>query len=359
MTNLSNKLVTVTEIKKYLRIFIVLLFFTFSLLAQNNDNPPKSSETPIEAEKHRIYFQTGYGYGSLRNANDSITRESIIDYGIVYSALNRGDYIPIQATPDKSTAVHPGRRKMIPSHNSLEYRYTNKIRLYLENRIFSSNSYENNFAYLPSKDVSFGSLYSKTLFFQEERYKIGGAYFFSIFENFSIGLVGNYYAIQQISSRMNVREFLNPYYANTTFSTKNEKFYGFVPGLAIELKLNSRLEIVYSFEKVDLKSEDSGIYTVNNIPSALFFDAIDNKLIGNFNKLVFIYRPFSWFGLHLGFVKEFYRKKYGSDIYVSTSGIAPTAYIADIIISNAILRSNHFNQNLNYAYLQFEFSKGF
>jgi hypothetical protein len=89
------------------------------------------------------------------------------------------------------------------------------------------------------------------------------------------------------------------------------------------------------------------------------FDAIDNKLIGNFNKLVFIYRPFTWFGLHLGFVKEFYRKKYGSDIYVSTSGIAPTAYITDIIISNSILRSNHFNQNLNYAYLQFEFSKGF
>ncbi|HRG75536.1 MAG TPA: hypothetical protein PLX69_13330, partial [Leptospiraceae bacterium] len=130
MANLAKKLVTVTEIKNHLRIFIVLLFFTFSLLAQNNDNPQKSSETPIEKENHRIYFQTGYGYGSLRNANDAITRESIIQYGIINSALNRGDYLPIQATPDKSTAVHPGRRKMIPSQNTLEYRYKNNFRLY-------------------------------------------------------------------------------------------------------------------------------------------------------------------------------------------------------------------------------------
>ena len=77
----------------YLKLFISILFLTISLLAQNNDNPSKPSEIPIEKENHRIYLQTGYGYGSLRNANDSITRESIIDYGIVKSALNRGDFI--------------------------------------------------------------------------------------------------------------------------------------------------------------------------------------------------------------------------------------------------------------------------
>lgn len=360
MTNLSDKLVTVTEIKNHLKIFIALLFFTFSLLAQNNDNPQKSSETPIEKENHRIYFQTGYGYGNLENANNEISKKYNTKNGVAYSALNQGDYIPIQITEDKPNSVYSSQKRLkwLPSQNNFEYRYKNNFRIYLEHRIFDSNGYENNYAYLPSKNVSSGYLNSKTIFFQEERYKFGGAYFLSIFENLSIGLLGNYYALQQLSSKMNRIE-LNPYYSRLHIAAKTEQFYGWVPGIALEFKFMSKFEIIYSFESVFLRSRNNQSLTYSVVPTIVYLDKIENKLIGNFNKLVFIYRPFTWFGLHLGFVKEFYRKKYGSDIYVSTSAIAQTAYVTDLIISNSILRSNHFNQNLNYAYLQFEFSKGF
>lgn len=340
--------------------WIFLVFLTsFSILAQNTYTPPKVTESSSDKENHRVYFQTGLGYGILHNANDEIAKDYNTKNGIGYYVLNQGEYVPIQLNENKPHSVYPAQKsKWIPSQNSFEYRYKNQIRLYFENRIFETNSSENTFSYLPTKNVHWGYLNRKTLFFQEERYKVGGAYFFSVADIFSIGLIGNYYAMQQVSSVLTNIE-LDPRFSSLRFGTKDEKFYGFVPGVALELKLISKMEILYSLEIVNLRSSGSQIYNVSMLPVTYTLDKIENKLAGNFNKLVFIYRPYSWFGLHIGFVRETYNKKYGSDLYISTASIEPSAFITDILISNLILRSNQFSHTLNYAYLQFEFSKGF
>ncbi len=118
--------------------WIFLVFLTsFSILAQNTYTPPKVTESSSDKEIHRVYFQTGLGYGILQNANDEIAKDYNTKNGIGYSVLNQGEYVPIQLNENKPHSVYPAQKsKWIPSQNSFEYRYKNQIRLYFENRIF-------------------------------------------------------------------------------------------------------------------------------------------------------------------------------------------------------------------------------
>lgn len=309
-------------------------------------------------EDHRIYFQSGWGYGTVKNANDEITKKYYTQDGIAYAGLNQGNYIPIQTNENKERSVYPRRPRYIPSQNNLEYRYKNRFRLYLEHRIFNTKSYESDFVYLPSKDVSNG-LISKKNYFQEERYKLGGAYFIPLFDFLNIGILGNYYAIGQLSSYTKNVE-INPKFSSFLYGQKKEYFYGFVPGISLELKIKSSIEILYSFEYVQLNSDGSNTNSLYMFPVIFYKNKISNTILGNFNKLVFIYRPVQWFGIHLGLVRETYQKRYGKDTYIGTnSATFLNSYVTDNLISNFILQTNHFHQALNYAYLQFEVSKGF
>ena len=102
---------------------------------------------------------------------------------------------------------------------------------------------------------------------------------------------------------------LNPYYSRLHIAAKTETVLWMGSWNILEFKFMSKFEIIYSFESVFLRSRNNQSFTYSVVPTIVYLDKIENKLIGNFNKLVFIYRPFTWFGFHLGFVKEFYRKK--------------------------------------------------
>lgn len=330
-----------------------LLFAVIGItqLVAKDQTHEKPDEYP-EPDNHRIFLRSYGGGGSYTIPQVGEDNAS----SLANSAILSNAGIPgfLYTTTD-------GKKEGYTGNRGIEYRFKDKVRLLYDQK--SSDVQTNTTTLNRVTGLSNGAesgIYDWT----ESVSKMGLAYFHPFTNRFNLGAILRNYSIEQ-SFDLNSRGILAftgrgfPYFASTTSSAKMS---GLVPGIGFEIKIFRWLEFSYSMERLNLKGTSMSTNLLygpggSGIVATLTLNSANFNYAGSIQNTGFTFKYSSWFSTKIGYVTEKFDRDFNSSYSFSGSGTnsARDILIGSILTSSLVKSTSTFN----YAYMQFEFSKGF
>jgi hypothetical protein len=290
--------------------------------------------------------------GTLQDSNEKIRSDLSSQSSFLNSNLLNNvssfTYEPVET--DSSSVYSRGFLGM----SNLEYRYKDKLRFEFEMRNLKSKPiYSQSILFFNSNVRGLEFAENKGMY--DSRGKLGFSYFFPILSTLNLGLGLNIHDISQFTYHYEYN-----YISNRVFPSRNfditENYNGFAPMISLEWKPVSGISFIWSADSIYLRSYRSKRVSIveNGRDDFYSISNLQNKIRGTFHKLAFIYRPYSFLGIHFGLVRENYRKLFGSAGFITTLYLNDDQYKLNNLIRDKVLQSNQYIHNLEFFYFQVE-----
>jgi hypothetical protein len=357
--------------KKLKIIFLFsILTFSFNSLIAFDDLHAKPGDFK-EPDKHRIFLRGVIGVAQVSPAE---SEELSNAYKGAYSILSTGNLTA--GTTNRPFIAGTGG-------SGLEYRYKDRFRIHRDQQIISQSG---------AKTADYSSIGPTGVFFSGadigkwdyKATKTGASYFHPFGNNFSLGVIGRQY---EVENTLTVTSGLTGLFSTSsgnervfglsngrTITNYNTKLSGFVPGIGFEIKPTRWFEIIYNYESVNLTgtrmdtgigilalslrtSTNSGTGALTSgqfILPAFGLATVQQTVKGNIQTLDFVIKYTSWFSTRYGFVQETYQRS--MDSYLPLTNLSQQGILSGLLYA-ALAGGN--DAKFNSFNVRFEFSKGF
>lgn len=336
--------------------FIIFLLFAvigITQLVAKDQTHEKPDEYP-EPDNHRIFIRNSGGGGTYTIPEVGEDNSSTLVNNAILSNAGISGF---------SYTDTKGKKSGYNSNVGLEYRFRDRLRLMYDQK--TTNVLTTTTSLSRITGFSNGSEAGQ-YDWKESVSKMGLAYYHPITNRFNVGAMLRNYSIQQtynLDSRGLVtfsgsfRSF--PYFSDTNSTAKSS---GLVPGIGLEFKIFRWLEFSYSMEKLNLKGTRSASnFSFGSSGAALVYSldltSANFNYAGSIQNAGFTFKYSSWFSTKVGYVTEKFNRDYSSSYSISgTSPNSATDILIGSVLTSSLIKST---STFNYAYMQFEFSKGF